>query len=90
MRTPQTQTIPMNNDSLKRDKFVSLAEKRVNKVLSVIRSLGNLSNSGHYEYEGADAEAIIKALNYAVADLERRFEGKPKEASLFRFKARSA
>ena len=82
--------IQMNNDSLKRDKFVSLAEKRVNNVLPVIKSIGNLSNSGHYEYEGADVEAIIKALNNAVTDLEGRFKVKPKEASLFKLSARNA
>jgi hypothetical protein len=55
----------------KRDKFVRLAENRMENVLKGISLLGNLANTNNYEYTEADAAKIIKTLKAAVADLER-------------------
>ena len=49
----------------KRDKFVRLAEKRMENVLKGISLLGNLANCSNYDYTEADAAKIIKTLkNY--------------------------
>ena len=57
----------------KRDKFVRLAEKRMENVLKGISLLGNLSNCSNYEYTEADVNKIIKTLKTAVSDLERTY-----------------
>ena len=57
----------------KRDKFVRLAENRMNNVLKGIELLGNLSNSNNYEYTQDDLNKIIKSLKSAVSDLEHTY-----------------
>jgi len=57
----------------KREKFIRLAENRMNNVLKQIELLGNLSNKRAYEYEQCDIDAMIKTLKNAVANLEHTF-----------------
>ena len=62
-----------------RDKFVSLAEKRVTKVLKQLRLIGNLSNRSNYAYTDEDAKKIIRALQAAIDDVRGRFANRGKE-----------
>ncbi|MEG0960727.1 MAG: hypothetical protein RSE60_06545 [Erysipelotrichaceae bacterium] len=57
----------------KRDKFVRLAEKRMDNILKGIELVGNLSNSNNYEYTEEDLNKIIKTLKSSVSDLERTY-----------------
>ena len=57
----------------KRDKFIRLAENRMENVLKGISLLGNLANTSNYEYTEADSAKIIKTLKKAVAELERKY-----------------
>ncbi len=57
----------------KRDKFVRLAENRMENVLKGISLLGNLANTSNYDYTEGDAAKIVKALKSAVSDLEKTF-----------------
>lgn len=63
-----------------RQKFVELAEKRVNRALKDIKLIGNLSNRSNYSYTEKDTKAIINALNKAVAEVKARFDRKGDEA----------
>ena len=51
----------MKNET-KRDKFVRLAEARTNKIISMIRLLGNCSNSRIYEYSREDIKKIFSTI----------------------------
>jgi len=65
-----------------RDKFVKLAEARVNKTLKDIQLIGNLSNRSNYDYTEADVEMIFKALSQEIAACKKRFEmSKPKNGA---------
>ena len=57
----------------KRDKFVSLAEKRVTRTIKDIRLIGNLSNKNNYSYVEKDVRKIISALEEEVKTLKARF-----------------
>ena len=57
-----------------REKFVELAEKRVQRALKDIKLIGNLSNRSNYKYSDDDVKKIIKALRNAVEDVKGRFE----------------
>ena len=46
----------------KEEKFIRLAEARVNKILSMMRLLGNLSSTGFYQYNRDQVEQIFTAL----------------------------
>ena len=47
----------------KRTKFVELAESRTNKVIHLIRLLGNLSRRSNDSYTRQDVDKIKKAIN---------------------------
>jgi hypothetical protein len=59
-----------------RQKFVELAEKRVNRALKDIKLIGNLSNRSNYTYTNEDAKKIFKALQNALTELKARFDRK--------------
>ena len=59
-----------------REKFVELAEKRVNKAIKDINLVGNLSNRSNYSYTEQDVKKIASALRKAVDDMKSRFDRK--------------
>ena len=61
------------NSRDRREKFKTLAEKRTNAAIKYIRLLGNLSNTGNYEYNPADVDQIRDALQREVKQMLQRF-----------------
>jgi exonuclease VII small subunit len=57
----------------KREKFIRLAEKRMDNILKGIELMGNLSNSNNYEYTQEDLNKIIKTLKNSISDLEHTY-----------------
>ena len=57
----------------KRDRFVRLAEKRVNSVLDKIRLVGNLSDKRYYEYSDEDSKKIIEVLQKQLNITKNKF-----------------
>ncbi len=57
----------------KREKFVRLAEKRMDNILKGIELMRNLANTNNYEYTQEDLNKIIKTLKSAVSDLEHTY-----------------
>mgnify|MGYP001231017903 CR=1 FL=1 len=57
----------------KRDKFIELAEARVNKTLKDIQLIGNLSNRSAYEFTEADVHKIFSALQKGLNTSKGRF-----------------
>lgn len=57
----------------KREKFVSLAEARVNRTIKDIQLIGNLSNRGAYDYSDVDIRKIFKALSAELETAKQRF-----------------
>ena len=57
----------------KRDKFVELAEARVNKTLKDLQLIGNLSNKSAYEFSEADVRKMFGALQKALDTAKARF-----------------
>lgn len=68
-----------------REKFVELAEKRVNRAIKDIRLIANLSNKTNYLYTQKDAEKILNVLDKEVKLLRSRFiSGGDEAENLFR------
>ena len=57
-----------------RDKFVELANKRVNKAIKDLKLIGNLSNRTNYKYTEEDVKKILAALESEVKNLRKKFE----------------
>lgn len=59
--------------SEKREKFVRLAENRVNKALKEFSLIGNLSNRAAYHYTDEDVKKIYRALQEGIEKSKQRF-----------------
>lgn len=57
----------------KREKFVRLAEQRVNRALREIRLIGNLSNRAAYSSTDEDIKKIFRALQKEMEAARARF-----------------
>lgn len=57
----------------KKNKFIELAEKRVNNALKQIQLIGNLSNKRNYHYSESDYKKIFKAIDNEVKIMKQRF-----------------
>jgi ribosomal protein L7/L12 len=56
----------------KREKFVELAESRTVNAIKAIRVIGKLGNKNAYQFDDADVQKIVKALNREVEALKAR------------------
>lgn len=59
----------------KRERFVRLAEARTNKILEMMRLLGNCSSKANYEYSDDDIKQIFSALEKELKNTKNRFLG---------------
>lgn len=59
----------------KRDRFIRLAEARTNKILVMMRLLGNCSSKANYEYTDEDIKKIFNALEKELKNTKNRFLG---------------
>lgn len=57
----------------KAEKFVELANKRVNRALKDIQLIGNLANRQNYDFTDDQAKQIIRALQQEVDLVRQRF-----------------
>ena len=57
----------------KRDRFVRIAETRTNKIIDMIRLLGNCSNKGNYAYTEDDVKKIFSAIETELKAAKSKF-----------------
>lgn len=67
-----------------REKFIRLANKRVNRAIKVIQLIGNLSSRSNYDYSEEDVQKIFDALKAELQSCEQRFQPGTKESGAFR------
>jgi len=58
----------------KKDRFKRIAGARTNKLLEMIKLLGNCSNTGNYEYTDDDIKKIFGALEKELKSTKSKFE----------------
>ena len=63
----------MRKEESKRDRFVRLAEARTNKIIDLIKLLGNCSNTGPYDYTQQDIDKIFSAIETELKEARKRF-----------------
>ena len=59
----------------KRERFVRIAEARTNKILEMMRLLGNCSSKSNYEYSDEDVKKIFNALEKELKNTKNKFLG---------------
>ena len=57
----------------KRERFVRLAEARTNKIIDMLRLLGNCSNRANYDYSDADVQKIFSAIEKELKLTKTKF-----------------
>lgn len=57
----------------KYEKFKRLAENRTNKIIDMIRLLGNLSVKSTYEYEEKDVAKIFSSIERELKTAKMKF-----------------
>lgn len=58
----------------KRERFVRVAESRTNKIIEMIRLLGNCSNKSNYEYDEKDISRIFDVIKRELNDSQAKFK----------------
>ena len=67
----------------KRDRFVRIAEARTNKIINMMRLLGNCASPGNYEYTDEDIRKIFNALEKELKNTKNRFLGEESKEERF-------
>lgn len=74
----------MVKEETKRERFVRLAEARTNKIINMIKLLGNCSNKTNYDYTDEDVRKIFAAIDKELKITKAKFNGTdPQKAAKF-------
>ena len=65
----------MGANETKRERFVRIAEARVNKILDMMRLLGNCASPSNYEYTDEDIKKIFSTLERELKNTKNKFLG---------------
>lgn len=68
----------------KREKFVRLAEARTNKIISMLRLLGNCANKANYDYTDADVQKIFNTLEKELKIAKIKFTSTDNDEDTFK------
>ena len=69
--------------STKRERFVRIVERRVNKILNDLDSLGKCSNRKNYEYTSEDVREIFRAIANKVKTIKSLYESSNQTTNQF-------
>lgn len=67
----------------KRDRFIRVAESRTNKIIHMVRLLGNCSNVNVYEYSEDDVKKIFNAIDNELRNAKDRYGKTEKKMNKF-------
>lgn len=59
----------------KRERFIRLAEARTNKIIDMMRLLGNCASKANYDYTDEDVRKIFIALEKELKNTKNKFTG---------------
>ena len=68
----------------KRDRFVRIVENRTNKIIDMLRLLGNCSNKSNYDYTEADVQKIFNTLERELKAAKMKYTSVGTEEDKFK------
>ena len=68
----------------KREKFVRLVEARTNKIIDMLRLLGNCANKANYDYTDEDVQKIFTTLEKEMKISKSKFTSMTVEDEKFK------
>ncbi len=69
----QTEANNATRSTIKRDRFVRIAERRVNKIIDNFDLLGKCSNRRNYEYSEEEVRRIFREIERKVKETRLQF-----------------
>ncbi len=60
-------------EETRRQRFKRIAGARTNKILDMLKLLGNCSNTGNYEYSENDVKKIFNAIETEIKASKAKF-----------------
>jgi len=68
----------------KKERFIRIAERRVNNLLNNLDSLGKCANKKNYEYNDEDVRKIFKAIDNKINDIKELYKNTNKKKEKFK------
>ena len=65
--------------SVRKENFKRIAEKRTNRIIAMIETLGNLSNKSYYDYTEKEIELIFSAIEATLEEERKKFKSNTKQ-----------
>ena len=63
-----------NINETKKEKFIRIAEARTNKIIDMIKLLGNCSNRNIYDFDKEDVKIIFSTIEEELKLAKAKFE----------------
>ena len=63
----------LNNEAFKRERFIRIAENRTNKIIDMLKLLGNCANKNNYIYTEEDVKQIFLAIDNELKTTKGKF-----------------
>lgn len=71
--------VDVMDEKTKKEKFNTIATNRTNKILDMLRLLGNCSNTSNYSYTDEEVKKIFDAIEKEVKEQKAKFNRKDKK-----------
>lgn len=68
----------------RKENFIRIAENRTNKILDLIKLLGNLSNKSYYDFTSKQVDSIFNTIQNELEEQKKRFSTEKKDNKRFR------
>ena len=73
----------LQNSSVKRERFVRIAERRVNRVLDSLENLSKCSSRRNYDYKDEDVYKIFREIERKLKEVKFQFQAKGEKRKRF-------
>ena len=72
--------------AITRDRFLRIAERRVNKIIDDLDLLGKCSNRRNYEYSEAEVRKIFREIERKIKETRLQFQGSNEKQRRFKLR----
>jgi hypothetical protein len=82
----QTEVNNAVRNTIKRDRFLRIAERRVNKIIDNLDLLGKCSNRRNYEYSEGEVRKIFREIEHKVKETRLQFQSANEKQRRFKLR----
>lgn len=76
----------MDNEEMKKVRFIKIAENRTNRILDTIKLLGNCANKNNYLYTEDQVKQIFTAIDQELKNCKQKFIEAQSNKKEFKFR----